>query len=141
MRSSGCPAVWAAAVMINYRLRENATNTLIVSRYCFSGSWPSRITGFDADETDVSSAGGTESATRPLSRHAADDAGSRERVSADLAHVRVLAASHGASGAVHAGDHARGRADSAGDTGADCGLHVVPERLSVLTEVARRSCG
>ena len=48
---------------------------------------------------------------------------------------------HQPPGALHAGDHARAGAVDPRAARADCGLHVVSQRLSVLTEVARRGRG
>jgi len=47
----------------------------------------------------------------------------------------------GASGAVHTGDSARAFAPESRDARVDRGVHFVSERLPLLNQLARRSCG
>src|SRR5579872_2168462 len=93
------------------------------------------------DGADVPSRRGTESAAGSVSGHHPVDAGERARVPADLAHVRLPAGGHAAPGPLHAGDAAWSISAESGDARTDRGVHVVPQRLPVLTEVARRGRG
>src|ERR1044071_3170087 len=90
---------------------------------------------------DVSPGRRRKSAAGTVSRPDPHDAAEWPGVPADLAPVRIPATGRRTSLALHAGDDAGRCADPARDARADRRLHVVRERVPILTELPRRGRG
>ena len=65
----------------------------------------------------------------------------RGGISADLAYARLPERSGGTPFEVYPDDAARRSSAQSGPSGVDSRLYLLPEPVSVLNEVARRSCG
>src|SRR5438128_1447435 len=98
-------AMLGVSALREYR-ETNSGEPVLKTCYCSPATMSLQSRQLHAAETNVPRRSGAESPTRPFLRCSSRRAGCGDRISANLASVRVPAASHRALGPVHSGDHA-----------------------------------